>query len=129
SGGGEGQRQQDEGHAHRAHHTAPVLRGAGSLRNSAIKKPRIRPPIVKVKTCWMPYDPAIWTATLGATPPPKTSPAPITRPATDATMPSGAASAATGPARIANAEKLNNAAKKISQNSVERLLASAWVNK
>ena len=79
--------------------------------------------------CWMPLEPAIRPAMAGATPPPKISPAPITSPATEATMPSGAASAATGPARIASAEKLNSAAKNSSQNSVVRLSAPAWVNR
>ncbi len=58
--------------------------------------------------------PAMW----GATPPPKISPQPITKPETAAIRPAGAASAGIGPARMASAPKLNIAATNSRPNSI-----------
>ena len=90
-------------------------------------KPTMRPPMANQKIFWMPLVCAIRPAIAGATPPPKISPAPITRPATEATMPIGAASAATGPARMARAEKLNSAAKNSVMKSMGWLSAPIWM--
>jgi hypothetical protein len=85
--------------------------------------------MANISVFWIPVACAIRPAIAGATPPPKISPAPITSPATDATMPIGAASAAIGPARIASAAKLNSAATNSSPNSIVRLPAPVCENR